>query len=70
MKIRFTQIKELYNFVSLAQCQTGKVTLMQGNYVVDGKSALGLFSLNLLEPVTLVMDNGNYKMFEDFKVGK
>ena len=31
------------------------IDLVQGRYTVDGKSIMGIFSLNLLEPITAII---------------
>lgn len=68
MKIKFTQIKELYDFLKITQGINGKVILKQGHYTVDGSSILGLFALNLLEPITLEVDNNDYNQFAQYEV--
>lgn len=37
----------------------GDVFVKQNQYVVDGKSILGIFSLNLVNPVKVTMDSEN-----------
>lgn len=68
MKIKFTQIKELYDFLKITQGISGKVILKQGHYAVDGSSILGLFALDLLEPITLEVDNNDYSQFAQYEV--
>ena len=68
MKIKFTEIKELYDFLKITQSINSKVILKQEHYVVDGSSFLGLFALNLLEPITLEVDNNDYSQFAQYEV--
>lgn len=35
------------------------IDLVQGRYTVDGKSIMGIFSLNLLEPITAIIHEEN-----------
>ena len=51
--IKITQIADVYDFVNEAGKVDGDVLLKRGNYVVDGKSVMGVFSLNLSQPVTI-----------------
>lgn len=67
MKIKFTQIKELYDFLKITQSINSKVILKQGHYTVDGSSILGLFALDLLEPITLEVDNNDDSQFAQYE---
>lgn len=35
------------------------IDLVQGRYTVDGKSIMGIFSLNLSEPITVIIHEEN-----------
>ncbi len=52
MKIKLNTIEDVTNFTSLCtkhnKCD---VDIKQGRQTIDGKSILGIFSLNLLEPL-------------------
>lgn len=43
----------------------GDFLVKQNQYVVEGKSIFGIFSLNLVEPVKVIMDSEN----DNFKIG-
>jgi hypothetical protein len=42
--------------------------LKSGRYVVDAKSILGIFSLDLSRPVELEVEDGDYALFEPFRI--
>ena len=68
MDIKLTLISDIYDFIEVAQKHTAEVSLYQGNYVVDGKSILGVFVLNLKEPLKCIVADGDYNGFERFKI--
>ncbi len=43
------------------------VDLQQGRYVIDGKSIMGMFSLSLLEPITIILHTDNEDEIEAVK---
>ncbi len=51
--IKLAQINDVYSLVNTLVAYDGDVDLESGRYKVDGKSLLGIFSLNLCEPVKL-----------------
>ncbi len=51
--IKLAQIDDVYTLVNTLVAYDGDVDLESGRYKVDGKSLLGIFSLNLREPVKL-----------------
>lgn len=46
-------IARVKSFVHLVNLHTGDFDLIHGRYVVDAKSIMGIFSLDLEEPLTL-----------------
>lgn len=67
MKINLSDIQKVKDFVAKTQRVAGDVTLQCGRYVVDGKSILGIFSLDLTKPITLLcQDEKDYEIFEEF----
>ena len=65
MEIKLALISDIYDFIEVVQKHPSGVKLSQGNYLVDGKSILGVFALNLREVFKCVTEDGNY---DDFKV--
>lgn len=56
MKIKFTTIEELYNFLNLVAKVNGNVDVASedGRHVLDGKSFMGVMSLDLLKPINVI----------------
>ena len=53
MKIRLSTIADVRDFVNIVSKSEGEIDLHSGRYVVDGKSIMGIFSLDLLAPITV-----------------
>ena len=53
VKIRLSTIKDVQNFVEIVRQFEGDIDLATGRYVVDAKSIMGIFSLDLTNPITL-----------------
>ena len=65
MKVKLSTIDDVRNFVSAANLQYADIDVGSGRYVVDAKSILGLFSLDLSKPVDIVV-HGTEKDAENF----
>ncbi len=65
-KIRLSTIVDVRDFVNAVISFNGDVDLASGRYVVDGKSIMGIFSLDLLNPidVTIHGDSGVDELME------
>lgn len=50
-KIDLCSIKSVKDFVNVTNVFTGDVILKSDRYVVDGKSIMGIFSLDLSKPI-------------------
>ena len=53
VEIKLTSIQDVRDFVNLITSQPIDVDLSSGRYVVDAKSIMGIFSLDLFKPITL-----------------
>ena len=53
VKIRLSTIADVRDFVNILAKTEADIDLCSGRYVVDGKSIMGIFSLDLLSPITL-----------------
>ena len=53
VKIVLSNIQDIRDFVNQVILVDYDVDLIQGRYVVDAKSIMGIFSLDLLSPITL-----------------
>ena len=51
--IRLSTIADVRDFVNIVAAFDGDIDLISGRYVVDGKSIMGIFSLDLLSPIKL-----------------
>lgn len=62
MKIKLNTIADVNSFVNAStKYYEGNIDVKQGRQIIDGKSILGIFSLNLIEPmdVSIITDNKN-----------
>ena len=50
-KIKLALAEDIKKFVNEARTFTSDINVRSGNYVVDGKSILGLFSINTSNPI-------------------
>lgn len=67
--IKLNEINDVYALVNTLVAYDGEVDLESGRYKVDGKSLLGIFSLDLRKPVKLTFhDSQNIdKLLDDLK---
>lgn len=52
-EIRLSTIADVRDFVNIVSSTNIDVDLSSGRYIVDGKSIMGIFSLDLLSPIKL-----------------
>lgn len=57
--IMLTTIKAVRDFVDIIGKYDLDVDLSSGRYIVDAKSIMGIFSLDLLKPITLTARGSN-----------
>ena len=58
VEIRLSLAENVKNFVNVVNRYPFDVDLRAGRHVVDAKSILGIFSLDLSRPVTVEIDEG------------
>lgn len=51
MFIKFTSITDISSFFLGCQYYEGQITVSQGRHTVDGRSQLGVYSLDLSSPI-------------------
>ena len=54
--IKFDSIVQIKNFVNDMSTFAANVDLTSGSRTVDAKSIMGVFSLNISQPITLIAD--------------
>ena len=75
-KIKLETIDKIKKFVNVVQKFESSIDLKSGRYVVDAKSIMGIFSLNLSNPVNVVIHENDdiderdkiKEAMEEFKV--
>lgn len=66
LKISLSSINDVRDFVDIVRKYDMEIDLSSGRYVVDAKSIMGIFSLDLLKPITLTAYSDNTdKLFEE-----
>ena len=53
-EIILSSIQDVRDFVNIVILVDYDVDLAQGRYIIDAKSIMGIFSLDLLSPITVV----------------
>ncbi len=61
--IMLSSVEDIRNFVNEVILVNYDVDLVQGRYTIDAKSIMGIFSLNLRSPITLVAHTDNADEF-------
>lgn len=67
VQISLSSIDDVKQFVQTITMFDGDFELISGKYIVDAKSILGLFSVDLSKPVVLRIDVEKTKMEEVLK---
>ena len=68
LNIRLKEINDVYKLVNILVGFDGDVDLESGKYKVDGKSILGIFSLDLRQPIKLTYEAENeQELYEQLK---
>lgn len=67
LKIKLASIDDVKNFVSIATKFNCEIDVVSGRYVVDAKSIMGLFSLDLSRPLLLKIDSSDEALTNDIK---
>lgn len=59
VNIKLSTIDDVKSFVNAVTRFSGDADLSSGRYVVDAKSIMGIFSLDLASPIKLTVVEGN-----------
>ncbi len=62
-EIMLTSINDVKNFVNIVNNYDFDVDLVSGRYVVDAKSIMGIFSLDLSKPIKVEIPNDDCDAF-------
>ena len=66
--IKLSTIEDIRKFVDIVTRQDYDIDLSSGRYVVDAKSIMGIFSLDLLKPIKLTAHSDNTdELFAEIK---
>ena len=74
MFIKLSTLKDIQEFSEKCSLYDGDIYLQQGRYVVNGRSIMGIYSMNLLEPLKVTIESyskletsGFYEEMEKWK---
>lgn len=56
LMVKIDSIESVNQFVNAACGCDCDITLQSGRYVIDGKSIMGIFSLDLTKPICLIIE--------------
>ena len=59
VNIKLSTIEDVKKFVNAVTLYNGDADLSSGRYVVDAKSIMGIFSLDLANPIKLTVESDN-----------
>ncbi len=62
-EIRLSTIEDVRNFVNAVTLCEYDVDLASGRYVVDAKSIMGIFSLDLMNPIQMTVHSDDCEKF-------
>ena len=72
--LKLEKIEDIKKFYAITNLISGKVYLQQDEYLIDAKSLMGIFSLNLSKVVTFIceqeLEDKIYKDLNAFSVDK
>ena len=57
IQIKLVTVEDIRNFVNILAKYTIDLDLQQGRYIVDARSLMGIFSLDLLNPVDFAIQS-------------
>lgn len=59
VKVHFKAITDVYDFVAIVTKYSYEVDMCSGRYIIDAKSIMGIFSLDLLSDIELKIYSDN-----------
>ena len=67
IQIYLESINDIKKFVSIVSKYDGDFDFISGRYVVDAKSIMGIFSLDLSKPIQLSLPSTTPELMEELK---
>lgn len=68
LDIKLSSIEDVRNFVNIVAKYDMDIDLASGRYIVDAKSIMGIFSLDLMKPIQLTAHSDDAdKLLEEIK---
>lgn len=67
LTVKFQDANSVKDFVKITSQYSEDLSLVHGRYVVDAKSILGIFSMDLTKPLDLVSESANEGLKDDLK---
>lgn len=67
LTINFNGITDVENFVEIVGKYNFDVTLSQGKYEVDGKSLMGIFSLDITKPIDILVTKKDTSFIDEIQ---
>ncbi len=67
LTINFNDITDVENFVEIVGKYNFDVTLSQGKYEVDGKSLMGIFSLDITKPIDILVTKKDTSFIDEIQ---
>lgn len=66
LSVKFVTVEQVKTFATQAEKIIGNLVIeTENNFKIDGRSLMGIFSLDLSKPVTVICDNENFRDIYD-----
>ena len=66
IKIKISTVSDINNFLIATQSFESDIDLVYGRYIIDGKSTLGIHSLDLSKPIEVVIISDDEEEIKKF----
>lgn len=66
-KIKLTTLSDISEFMKITTKINDDIDICKGRYIVDGKSVMGVFSLDMSDPVDLYIHSDDKELLELFR---
>jgi len=62
VQLKLVTVEDIRSIVNILAKYTVDLDIRQGRYIVDARSLMGIFSLDLLKPIDFVIDSDDEKI--------